>query len=153
MIRVDCDSCEGKPCCKYHGWKVFFLEEERNRVLQVYGQQYANRIAEFHKRTQGPVYAVDLPCPFFDESAGGLCQIYEARPFICSLFPVEIEPITETTYVDRGVCPKASDASFSPVLVQIAVDQWCEQFWGLHSSPEERADQSPIGNDCPNRAK
>lgn len=139
MIQVDCESCAEKPCCRYHGWKVFFLQSERENVARVYGEEVAGRIDEFHSRREGPVYAVDLPCPFFEESTGH-CGIYQARPFICQVFPVEIEPITETTYVDRGVCPKTSEAKFSPVLVQIAVDKWCREFWNVRSAAEQRND-------------
>ena len=137
MISIDCASCAEKPCCRYHGWKVFFLKSERDEVCRVYGEQFANKIIEFHNRREGAVFAVDQPCPFFDESTGN-CLIYEARPFICRVFPVEIEPVTETTYVDQGVCPKASEAKFSPVLIQIAVDEWCARFWNLESSPPEQ---------------
>ncbi len=83
MIKVDCNSCSEKPCCRYHGWKVFFLEEERQNVAEKYGTAQSQLITQYHSRSNGQsVYAVDPPCPFFEEVTGH-CKIYEARPFIC----------------------------------------------------------------------
>jgi Fe-S-cluster containining protein len=133
VIHIDCSTCKDKPCCRYHGWKVFFLQEEREAVLVEYGAEFANRIDAYHNRANGTVYAVDLPCPFFEESRGN-CQIYDTRPMICRVFPVEIEPVTQTTYVDQGVCPKYKEAQYNPTLVQIAVDDWCDRFWDVRSA-------------------
>jgi Fe-S-cluster containining protein len=181
VINVDCESCKEKPCCRYHGWKVFFLEEERNLVAEKYGTAQAELISQYHSRSNGQsVYAVDLPCPFF-EQATGHCKIYEARPFVCRLFPIEVEPITGTTYVDKGVCPKEGliksiarctgigqsvvlrsaqtldqtlpknqDAVFSPGLVQIAVDEWSTKFW-RGSKPQQPLQEGPICQERPDQ--
>lgn len=129
MVSLDCNSCTEKPCCRYRGWKVFFLAAEKQEIAEKYGENKADLISEYHSRSRGEsVYAVDLPCPFLDQQTGG-CTVYEARPFICRIFPVEVEPVTGTTYIDNGVCPKSKEAVFSPHLVQIAVDQWSAKFW------------------------
>jgi len=142
MVDVDCTSCEGKGCCTFRGWKVFFLHEEKELVLKLYGQREAEKIEQFQTRTNGhPIFAVTLPCPFFKPTAG-LCGIYEARPLACRAFPVEIEPVTGTTYLDQAVCPKRSEAQFNPELVQIATADWCEKFWQV--SPKQK-----MSNKCP----
>jgi Fe-S-cluster containining protein len=148
MIDVDCDACESKGCCTFQGWKVFFLQEEKDLVANLYGEAQAAKISQFQPRKNGtPAFVVTLPCPFFDPSKG-TCGIYNARPLICRIFPVELEPITGATYLDQAVCPKRADAKFSPGLVQIAAKEWCDKFW--QASPKEEAlDQVPVLYDPP----
>ncbi|MGH7771418.1 MAG: YkgJ family cysteine cluster protein [Candidatus Binatia bacterium] len=140
MVEVDCAGCEQRGCCTFRGWKVFFLSEERERVALLYGDQEASKIAEFQSRKNGsPVYAVTLPCPFFEKDSG-LCRVYDARPLVCRLFPLELEPITESLYLDQAVCPKRMEAKYSLELIQIDVKQWCDRFWqtsGKKESPNE----------------
>lgn len=147
MVEVDCSSCPEK-CCTYRGWKIFFIEEERAKVAELYGEDTAAKIDIFKSRKGGSsIYAVTLPCPFFDSESGN-CGIYEARPLICKIFPMELEPITGSVYMDQRVCPKRTEAKVQVVLVQIAVDEWCEKFW--NASPKKQPDDAgPIRDHCP----
>ena len=146
-IKVDCATCEDK-CCSYPGWKVFFLEEERERVAEKYGEATASKISVFQaRRGDHNVYAIDLPCPFF-ESETGKCGIYDAQPFVCRLFPVEVEPITGTTYLEEKVCPKRDQVQPDWRLIQIDVASWCDKFWGI-SPAEEVSDSGPVGEQSP----
>jgi Fe-S-cluster containining protein len=116
--------------------------------LEKYGAAAAEVIDQYHLRSNShSVYAVGLPCPFFEEVTG-YCRIYEARPLVCRLFPIEIEPITGTTYLDKVVCPKNQEAVFGPALVQIAVNEWLETFW-RGSKAKKALDQRPIGQSRP----
>lgn len=145
MVEVDCGSCEEKGCCRYRGWKVFFLPEERQRVATLYGEAMSNKINVFQARHDGhSVYAVSLPCPFYEASSGH-CEIYEARPLICRLFPIELEPITGATYLDQRVCPKWQEAKLNPELVQITAKDWCEKFWDV-SRKEKSVNQVPVAD-------
>jgi len=151
MVDVQCASCEKKGCCTYPGWKVFFTAEERRRVGEQYGDDEADKIKEFYGRSNGQsVYAVTLPCPFFERHSGK-CRIYQERPLACRVFPVEIEPITGATYLDQAVCPERHAAKVNADLVQINVKKWCEQFWQASSKQEVLhevpiADQGPQGS-------
>lgn len=148
MIQIDCSSCEKKGCCTYAGWNVYFLDEERDRVAARYGANEAGKIREFYGRRQGrPIYAVTLPCPFFEPSSGQ-CKIYEARPLACRLFPIEIDPITGETYLEQEVCPQKDSVKDVPALVQINVKDWCDKFWQV-SAKEQATDKVPIANDSP----
>jgi Fe-S-cluster containining protein len=150
MISVDCASCEKKGCCTFRGWKVFFLSEERERVANLYGEGQASKISEFYSRRNGlPIYAVTLPCPYFD-SASGHCNIYDARPLVCRLFPIEIEPITGATYIDQAVCPKTEGIKNASDLVQLDVKNWCERFWQV-STGQDAVNKSPIGGYGPSK--
>ena len=147
MVEVDCGSCREK-CCLYRGWKVFFLSEERNRVAELYGEAIAQKIDLFQQRTNGgPVFAVTLPCPFFSAEVGR-CGIYEARPLICRIFPVEMEPITGSVYMDQKVCPQRAEAKVQIGLVQVEVEKWCARFWNT-SLPEQMSDSVPICDERP----
>src|SRR5690348_6892280 len=137
MIDIDCSTCEKKGCCTFQGWRVFFLTEEKELVAKLYGEEQSGKIGQFQARKNGlPVLAVTLPCPFFDP-ADGSCKIYEARPLVCRIFPLELEPVTGIVYLDQAVCPKRHDAKFNPELVQIAVKEWSDKFWQV--SPKEEA--------------
>ena len=150
MISVDCASCEKKGCCTFSGWKVFFLAEERERVANVYGEDQASKINEFYSRRNGlPIYAITLPCPYFDNGSG-FCKIYDARPLVFRLFPVEIEPITGATYIDRAVCPKTEEMKTVSEFVQLDVKNWCERFWQV-SAGENVVNEPPIGGDSPSK--
>jgi len=149
MVNVNCASCETKACCQYRGWKVFFLAEDRDAVARIYGEEKASQIKEFYGRQNGqPVYAVTLPCPFFD-SASGQCNVYQARPLVCRVFPIEIEPITGAYYVDQAVCPERNNVVFNPDIVQIDVKEWCAKFW-QSSAKEKPTQKPPIQDDGPN---
>lgn len=151
MVELDCKTCEKKGCCTYVGWKVFFTSDERDAVSQRYGEAFAARIKEFCDRQNGhPIYSVTLPCPFFGQTSG-LCTIYEARPLACRVFPVEIEPITGSTYIDQAVCPKRHEAKINTALVQISVKAWCEQFWQA-STEKEMLHKVPIADQPPEHA-
>src|SRR6266404_2558648 len=116
MVEVDCESCQEK-CCTYKGWKIFFTEDERERVNHLYGLDKATQIDQFQsRRGADPVYAITLPCPFFSEK-DGKCGIYEARPLICRIFPVELEVVTGSIYMDRKVCPERDNARINLNLV------------------------------------
>lgn len=148
MVELDCTSCEKKGCCTYSGWKVFFLEEERDRVAALYGDAEAKHIKQFYGRQNGhPVYVVTLPCPFFEPSSGQ-CRVYAARPLACRIFPVEMEPITGTTYLDQSVCPKRAEARVDAGLIQINVKAWCDKFWQT-SVKKHSSKEVPIHNDGP----
>jgi Fe-S-cluster containining protein len=143
MVTVDCTSCEHKGCCTYQGWKVFFLADERALVEKLYGAEAGAKITTIYSRRSGQsIHAVSLPCPFF-EAGTGQCRIYDARPLVCRLFPVEIEPITETFYRDQSVCPERQRAFVDSGLVQIEVRKWCEKFWQT-SLEKQPADKSPV---------
>jgi Fe-S-cluster containining protein len=148
MIDVDCAACETKGCCTFQGWKVFFLQEEKDLVARLYGEGQAEKISQFQPRNNGsPAFAVTLPCPFFDPLKGA-CNIYNARPLVCKIFPVELEPVTGVIYLDQAVCPKRHEAKFSPELVQIAARDWCDKFW--QASPKEQAlNQVPVRHNPP----
>lgn len=133
MVNVDCNSCPEK-CCKYAGWKVFFLSEEVRNLKDLYGQEAVDKLEIYQARSgQGDIYAVTLPCPFFDEVSGH-CGVYEARPLICRLFPMEMEVITGSVYLDQKVCPERNNASIQLGLVQIAVKEWTDKFWSTSKS-------------------
>jgi len=152
MVQIDCASCEKKGCCTYSGWKVFFLQEERDRVAALYGDAAAAEINQFYGRQNGkPVYVVTLRCPFF-ESSSGRCQIYEARPLACRIFPVELEPITGSTYLDQAVCPKRTEAKVDLNLVQISVKEWCDKFWQT-SVKQQASKEAPVQNNGPQDAE
>jgi Fe-S-cluster containining protein len=127
---------------------VFFLEEERQLVEKKYGREVAAKISTYQgRRGSTNIYAIDLPCPFF-EAESGRCGIYEAQPFVCRMFPLEIEPITGTTYVEERACPKRNEAKINWDLVQINVRDWCDKFWQT-SSENERAKSGPVGDQRP----
>jgi Fe-S-cluster containining protein len=148
MVEVDCNSCQDK-CCTYKGWKIFFTEDERRRVERLYGLNKAALIDQFQsRRGTDPVYAITLPCPFFSEK-DGKCGVYDARPLICRIFPVEIEVITGSIYMDRKVCPERDNAKVNFNLVQIEVQSWYEKFWGTESREQEVLDRTPVCDDCP----
>ena len=112
------------------------MEEERRLIAERYGADAASKIAVYQARRGGiSVYAIDLPCPFF-EAETGKCGIYEAQPLVCRLFPVEIEPITGTTYLEERVCPKRGEAKVDWQLVQIDVSSWCDKFWQVSATKE-----------------
>ena len=132
MVNVDCNSCPEK-CCKYAGWKVFVLEEEVEKLRRLYGEEAVQKLEVYQgRRGTDDIRAITLPCPFFEEESGR-CGVYEARPLICRVFPVEVEVITGSTYLDRKVCPERNNASIQMGLVQIAVKEWCDKFWATTS--------------------
>jgi Fe-S-cluster containining protein len=133
MVNVDCSTCAEK-CCKYAGWKVFFLSEEVEKLRELYGAEAVGRLEAYQARSGcGVIHAVTLPCPFFKEETGQ-CGIYEARPLICRIFPMEVEVITGTVYLDQRVCPERNNASVQLGLVQIAVKDWCDRFWATSAT-------------------
>lgn len=101
-VRTKCDSCLNKCCSQPYDW-VYLTEEEIRRLEQASGKLRSEFVTLIYNDETGEELAVlSLPCPFLE--AGGLCGVYDSRPFVCRSYPLYLEPLSGKWTLMPGHC-------------------------------------------------
>jgi Fe-S-cluster containining protein len=92
-IRTACDQCASKCCSQPYDWvyltlrEIEALEVASGLERKSFVEEQLNSATGYRFRT------LNLPCQFLDKETGR-CNVYEARPLVCRIFPFYPEPLT-----------------------------------------------------------
>jgi len=83
-----CKNCEYN-CCRGGIWLCYSEEKELAKTINIHESYFIDNFSRVNKNESMKLIN-DLPCPYYNSSIGKNCFIYDKRPLVCRLIPVDL---------------------------------------------------------------